>query len=79
MKGRSDEDLFGNTDDIFGETPDQSKAAKPKKKKKKADAAGGDDGAAPVAGGNGAVTDLHDEAGTQDVEHVEKEAAGDGH
>lgn len=72
VKGRSDEDLFGNTDDIFGDTPDQSTAAKPKKKKKKANAADGDVDT-PVAG----VDDLH-KAGTQDVENVEKEATGNG-
>lgn len=33
-KGRSDEDLFGNTDDIFGDIPTKPKTAKGKKKKK---------------------------------------------
>ena len=35
-KGRPDEDLFGNTDDIFGDIPAaKPKSPKPKKKKKK--------------------------------------------
>ena len=34
--GRPDEDLFGNTDDIFGDLPAPTgKSPKPKKKKKK--------------------------------------------
>lgn len=40
-KGRPDEDLFGNTDDIFGDLPPATgKSPKPKKKKKKTTAAG---------------------------------------
>ena len=31
--GRTDEELFGNTDDIFGEIPDSVATKKPKKKK----------------------------------------------
>ena len=35
-KGRPDEDLFGNTDDIFGDLPvETSKSPKPKRTKKK--------------------------------------------
>ena len=34
-KGRSDEDLFGNTDDIFGDLPAAAKPKSPKTKKKK--------------------------------------------
>ena len=56
-KGRPDEDLFGNTDDIFGDVPDQSTAAKPKKKKKKAEAISGD------AAAGGATADVTTEVG----------------
>lgn len=34
-KGRTDEDLFGNTDDIFGDLPAAAKTKSPKTKKKK--------------------------------------------
>ncbi len=41
-KGRPDEDLFGNTDDIFSGVPDSVPKKMTKKKKR---AAGGEDGA----------------------------------
>ena len=45
-KGRTDEELFGNTDDIFGGIPSKPKQAKAKKTKKKAK---GDSGEAAAA------------------------------
>ena len=45
-KGRTDEELFGNTDDIFGDIPPSTgKSPKTKKKKKKTAAASGEGGA----------------------------------
>ena len=39
-KGRTDEELFGNTDDIFGDLPEaKPKSPKVKKKKKKVESA----------------------------------------
>ena len=49
-KGRTDDELFGNTDDIFGDIPASTgKSPKTKKKKKKTTAA------APSGEGGGAV------------------------
>ena len=49
-KGRTDEELFGNTDDIFGDIPATTgKSPKAKKKKKKTAAASGGGGASEAA------------------------------
>ena len=47
-KGRTDEELFGNTDDIFGGIPSKPKAAKAKKTKKKAKTEAGEGATAAV-------------------------------
>ena len=83
-KGRPDEDLFGNTDDIFGAVPDEQPiSAKPKKKKKKVEATGGDVGGATPdkgteAGGDPPITDTQ-AAGTQEDGNVMQVSTGSGH
>ena len=55
-KGRTDDELFGNTDDIFGDIPASTgKSPKTKKKKKKTAAISGEGGGA--AGGASEATD----------------------
>ena len=57
-KGRTDDELFGNTDDIFGDIPASTgKSPKTKKKKKKTAAASGEGGGA--GGGASEPTDGH--------------------
>lgn len=56
-KERTDEELFGNTDDIFGDLPANPKSPKPKKKKKASEAAGTSRGGGEGTGGGGSESE----------------------